>query len=197
MYSRAIFPDRHRAFGVQLLPLTLGHALLLDRLSNPFGRQSLGGEEGSKFPTYADAMEAAFVASRPWRSGERQVQSRWYVAWMRWKWLSRRWHNVADVDALIAWHRANWTGPRMEPVRRGDGAAVVPGAEFSQILVYFACRHLHCNPQSALDLRVGQLQWDYACHLEQSGAVQIIDQEMTLLERLAQQDAAEKEAPHA
>ena len=193
MYSTAVFPDRYRACGVRLLPLTLGHALLLDRLDNPFGSHSLLDPK-AKLPTFGDLLLAVFIVSRPWRRAERQVDTPWVRWWTAWKLTTCRWSVARDSDSVMAWHKANWRCPRMRSIRTEDGTGPERGAELLNVLTVFACKHLNCTPQTALDLRVAQLQYDFACHAEESGVVQIVDAEDDLLMRLAIQDEQEREA---
>ena len=195
MYSQAIFPDRYRACGVRLRPLTLGHALLLDRLGNPFGSHRLLDPDSPK-PTFADLLLAAFVVSRPWRTAEWQVDSAWVRWWVAIKYVTRKWTVERDADGILAWYRAMWACPRMQVIRDDDSQTPERGAELLNVLSLFACRHLNCTPYTALDLRIAQLQHDFACHAEESGAVQIVEAQEDLLIELAKRDAAESEATH-
>lgn len=179
-YAEALFPDARSACGVQLHPLTLGHALLLRRLDNPFVRGESSYGLDVKL-TFNDVLEAAFVASRRWDVAARDV-NRWRVVWwMRMKWLTRRRWIAEDTAALLRWSREQWSVP--EVVATNDGGAV-RGAELLHLLVVFCCQHLGCSHAEALNIPIRVALWDYFAHNENEGSMRMVGAVDEQLEQL-------------
>jgi hypothetical protein len=74
-YAAALLPDERRVLGRVMLPMTLGHALLLARLNSPFVVVQ------PTIPLLGDLRLAMFVCSRPYARAARQVNGRY--AWLR------------------------------------------------------------------------------------------------------------------
>lgn len=186
MYSESLYPDRHRACGVDLLPMTLGHALLLQRLGSPFAaaRQGLGGEGRSPI-SGADMLLACLVCSRSAARAAWIVNSRWGAAWIRWKWIVRRFRIGADMLAFLKWYGVQWHLPDFVTSRTSEGGAP-RGAEFLHQLVVFCCSHLGCSHAEALEVPVAVAQYDYLCHLEAEGQIRIVESRDAELEAAAQ-----------
>lgn len=189
MYCHALFPDTVRAFGVRLQPLTLGHALLLQRLGNPFA----GPRPDPGSVSYMDAMVAAYVCSLPIGKAARRVNSRLCRWWLQWTWLVRRRCIEKDVTAFIGWFEDQWRSPDFTPVR-GESAATPRGAEWLHQLVVFVMRSASADHDAALRVPVAVAQYDFLCHEEREGTVRLVEKTDAELERLAMQSAAEARA---
>jgi hypothetical protein len=152
-FARTIMPGTWYALGVRLFPLTLGHAIILQRLGSPFGCGGRGAGRG-------DVSLAIFVCSRPWRTAERQV-GRWWVRW--WLRLLPGWGNywrVGLLEFLAYWRWFN-REPATEvwrPPARGDIDDAPP---ILQSLKMFAMTHLSKSRDDAFDTPLNELLWDY------------------------------------
>lgn len=188
MYSEALYPDRHRCCGVDLLPMTLGHALLLQRLGSPFAAARPAPAFGTfhkQGPSGADMLLACLVCSRPAARAAWIVNSRWGALWLKWKWTVRRFRMGDDMAALLRWYAVQWHLPDFVPTRTSEGGAP-RGAEFLHQLVVFCCSHLGCSHAEALEVPVAVAQYDYICHIEGEGQIRIVESRDAELEAAAQ-----------
>lgn len=185
MYADTIFPDRYEACGVRLLPLTLGHAMLLDRLGSPLAKPTPVSEADNSLFTFSDALVCAFVCSRPWRVAQRQVDCWRSAMWLRWKFVLRRRHAEEDRFNLLKWHEAMWKIPSVTYESHGSSGKSC-GAEWLHHLRVFACQTLNCSPSFAMDQLVATLQYDWICSLEVKGHLRIDEQENDLIIKLAE-----------
>lgn len=199
MYSEALYPDRHRACGVDLLPMTLGHALLLQRLGSPFAEARPNpafGQFHKQGPSGADMLLACLVCSRPAARAAGAVNSRWGAAWIKWKWITRRFRMGEDMLSFLRWYGVQWELPDFVTVRTSEGGPP-RGAEFLHQLVVFCCSHLGCSHAEALEVPVAVAQYDYICHLEGDGQIRIVESRDAELEAAAKAALAAAPASHA
>lgn len=94
--------SRWRAFGIQLHPFTVGHAILLDAIGSPFG----GGPSAFTIqnPNPADALLAMWICSREWQQAANNLGSgstrRTIMVWrVAAALLPRRWQAGLSVFA--------------------------------------------------------------------------------------------------
>lgn len=195
-YAWSVYHDRHRACGVDLLPMTLGHALLLQRLGSPFAsaRPGFGGDPAKI--SGADMLLACLVCSRSAARAARIVNSHRGSAWLKWKWLSRRFRMEADMQAFLRWYRAQWALPDFVATRQTSQGAP-RGAEYLHQLVVFCCSHLGYSHAAAFEVPVVLAQYDYLCHLEGDGQIRIVESRDAELEAAAQAALAAAPASHA
>lgn len=194
MYADALFQDRHRACGVDLLPMTLGHALLLQRLGSPFAGQRPALGEKRPDISFSDILLVAFVCSRNWRSAARAVNRRRSAWWLRWKWVTRRWHISRDTMAFFAWHSVQWRSPSFS-ANVSDASGLERGAEWVHILTVFCCRNMGCSHSEALDVPLPVATLDYLVFQEEQGAIRINEARDNDLESLALAAAEEAKQP--
>ena len=83
LYRRLVIPDRFRVMGYDLVPFTVGHALLFDRL----GVEKIEG--------WADLMVACKLCSVSARKAERWACSP-FRRWLTWTWI--RWTKLHAVS---------------------------------------------------------------------------------------------------
>ena len=81
MYAKGYFPDAFRIGGMQLVPMTLGHVLLLERLESPFAPWRPTTEE---LGTGALVLFVG-VTTRTWRDAAEVLQK---ASWV-WEWKAR------------------------------------------------------------------------------------------------------------
>jgi hypothetical protein len=79
-FLRAVVPPLVRLGGRRLLPLTLGHAVLLRAIGSPFSPYPTG-VSGSEFkvqgPTVGDVALARFILTRPWAEARDTMDGWW------------------------------------------------------------------------------------------------------------------------
>ena len=193
-YSATIFPDRHQAFGSRLVPMTLGHAILLDRLRNPFAHPVPGGDPR---PVHIDeALLCAMVCSRPWRKAERMIDTRRASLWLRWKFSSHSRFAILHILALRRYHAETWSEPECRILHAYTGPK--RGAEFLALLAVSARTQLGIN--DPMDQPISRLQLELLVSAEQNGSLIIGQKPLPTLTQIAQAAMREKQStqpPHA
>lgn len=188
-YAAAIFPDRHRVCGVRMLPLTLGHALLLQRIPSPY---ALGNDP--RKAGLGDTVLAAYVCSRPWRRAALGVNAVWIKGWIRWRsW--RRWHReVNDHIALLGYLSAAWSIPTVFGRQRGG---VERGSDAIQIQVSVQRKLWGKSLEAALDTPVAEALLDQMERLEEDGVLRIWgNRDGALLAKLNEIEARQATTPN-
>lgn len=166
-YAAAVFPDQWRCAGVALRTLTLGHALLLQRLGNPFAARPLPGGTGR----LGDVSQALMVCSRAWSEARDMIDTRAERWWLAWRAITIRHHGIEKADAELsaylthAWPEVNWWTPT-------DGRTRALGAELLHILVNVE-RRMGLSLEDALGVPVAVAYWDAAADAERSGAISL------------------------
>jgi len=187
-YAFAIWPRRHKVAGRWLKPLTLGHALLLQRLGSPFmpPDRPLTQVTGRKSDMFgpADVALLKYVCTRSW---ERALigMDRWTIKpWLWWETLRRSKRIIEDAQQAIDWWQAEWHGAPTVFVdsksagRRGAGTLAI--LMYTQRVIF---GKTFCEAAST---PVREALWDHYCYLEAEGAVRIADATDDEADRLAQ-----------
>lgn len=170
--------------------MTLGHALILDRLGNAFAQPELPAAVH-----FDDVVACAMVCSRPWRAAARLVGSPWAAIWLRWHFFRRARRAFMDVVAMRRWHSITWSAPRAETIVKETGPK--RGAEYLGMLAVSARTVLHTAAADVLDLEITRLQWDLLIAAEQSGIVVIQGKDTPSVVSLAKQALEEQRAEMA
>lgn len=166
-YSAAVFPDRWRCAGIPLATHTLGHALLLQRLGNPFAARPLPAGAGR----LGDIAQAVLICSRPWSKARELIDTRAERWWLAWRSITIRRHGIekssAELSAYLtqAWPVINWWNPT-------ESRSRALGAELLHILINVQ-RRLGATMEGALSVPVAIAYWDAAAEAERSGAISI------------------------
>lgn len=167
-YAQALFPDRWRCAGITLAPHTLGHALLLQRLSNPLaGRPT----EAALGVGRGDLLQALMVCTRSWRQARAMIDSRAEAVWMAWRTLrlADRGIEAARVDFRAylegAWPVIDWWSPTQSNARS-------LGIDVLQALVARQ-RETGISLEAALDTPLAIAHWDGAAAAEREGTISI------------------------
>lgn len=185
MYANALFPDRRWSCGVELLPMSLGHALLLQRIGNPFAEQRPDFADGAI--VYADILVSVGVCSRPWRRAHRWVNSRSGAFWVKWKWVTRKFRVREDVGSFMDWHADQWIAPDFVATKGGGQS---PGTELLHSLVKFCCATLGCSHNEAMDVTLPVALYDFIAEQAESGTVRITESTDEMLVRMAEKHRA-------
>lgn len=162
-YAAKIFPSPRRVLGIPLVPLTIGHALLLYRIQSPF---FLGGDV---LP--GQLVRAIYCLSRPCAAAADGLQSR-RVAWLLrlWgrqvKWLTRQPDRdlaVTEIDKHIE------EAFRPAPLWEEDTPGSACSAPYLAVLKVSLMTTFNLDPERALNYPINQAIWDLACDAERKG----------------------------
>lgn len=163
-YLAALWPDTYRCLGRRLLPLRIGHILLLRRIGSPFG------QPGGRIPDAVDTAIAVEICSRPVAEGERLVRSGsirlGIVSW----WLSWRAHRsrLEAVTQLTAYLQAGMTGPRFW---NRESGAMAPSTPFWIAVLVTLRRDLGMTAEAAIEAVAASALWECAAIWESTGAI--------------------------
>lgn len=167
-FATAVFPDRYRCAGIALQPHTLGHALLLQRIGNPFA----GRPHGDPVPArLGDLVQALLVCSRPHIRALRMIDTWRERAWLAWaSWRVARWGLGRATDELTAYLHAAW--PTINWWRPAEGRFRSSGADLLHVLVDQQIR-AGMPMQEALRVTLPVACWAAAIEAERNGAITI------------------------
>lgn len=164
-------PNPVRVLGVDLLPLTIGHALLLQRINSKFA--PFLQLEPDEVIGVGDIFEALYVMSRPAEVAAAGLRSRGYRVLVHW-WALRYWIAITfhpwkalaapTAAAAIARHvRTSCTGPSVFP-KRSDSAGLQ--APYLAILEVILRRRMHIDDPKSVPVRVAQWLMSVDCEME-------------------------------
>lgn len=177
-YATVAFPDARRVLGVRLLPLSVGHALLLDRIQSPFAPYRAYAL--TELPGFGDVVEALWILSRPASiAAEQRVSLRGKATIAAWTIRARlsarfqpwRWFTVADAaERLLRIARDARTGPTLWVK---EGSDKPQGAPFLASLKVTLMRFFRCTEREALDYPLRRALWDTSVWWEMHGSGEI------------------------
>lgn len=187
-YSAALFPDTHRVCGLRMMPHTLGHALLLRRVCNPY---AIGGEAGTA--GLGHTVAAAFICSRPWEKAAVGLDAWWIRAWIRIR-SSLRWNQeIPDKLGMLAYLSAAWQTPKA--FRRDRGGAQ-RGSDQIQILLTWQRRNWGKSMDAAMGTPVAVALMEHMERLEEEGVIRLWgDRDSALHAKLDEMEARRKASP--
>ena len=165
-YLQALYPDRCRVLGRRMKTLCLGHALLLQRLGNPFF-----GEEVLR-PGCGDLALAMAVCGRSYPAALRLVRSRWL-----------KWRLPVVLPELLllgsiqfyGYLNTNNSSPKIWERNGQPGARRVrtPFLQQVKLTLMFA---LGKTEKQALCTPIAVAKWDHCAYWELHGAMELIDE---------------------
>ncbi len=163
-YAEAMFPRGGEVGGFALLPLTLGHALLLERLGCPLMPNGARREAGA-----GDIALLIWICQRPWDVAFRSAGRRW-ARWRR-AWIAGR---IAPRLAIARLEAQIYIGEQM----RGPKVSVVTDAREMEAPALGALKvalmaELHVTEADALDRPLQATGWDLAIQAERHGLVEL------------------------
>lgn len=154
--------------GLTLVPLTLGHLLLLERMRSPYA-------SGDPHPTSGQTALALWICSRDWQTAASRINAfwtRWVLSWMGAAVnISPEWY--ADrLREYFAFHRQS---PDRRELRERSADELPPmGAPLVAALKVGVMAELGISEADALDRPLLACLWDLAVCRERAGAIQII-----------------------
>lgn len=169
-HLRAILPDVTHVLGRRLRPFSLGHQLILRRLSSPF-------LEGGKRIRYDHVLEAAYVCSLTYEDGYAWLNNpdtgkplrRWShrLTWFGFKSVN---YNRA-IETLAGHIRAAHTAPSIVPKAESETVCRSPEAS---ILISHALS-IGLSLSDAFNLPLGLIVWLYITAGELRGTLALAD----------------------
>lgn len=169
LYRRLTIPTRFRVFGFRLVPFTVGHARLIDRL------------EVSEIRDGATALWVAKVCSMPAADAEKWVNSRWLELSLWWLTQTRKrlLKSQVEVEKAIKVLGEYLDESTKVPTYTAKGEGVDGeklGCPFSQHLRATLLSRLNYSP-SELDATPFLVAlWDYIAFMELDGHITINDE---------------------
>ena len=164
LYRRLTFQPRAVVFGWRLVPYTVGHAILFDRL----GVESI--------TTAGEVALAAWICSRPSDVVERRLNSRRADWWLRWiVWTRSAWMRDAEavrkgVEVLSVYLDEQTRAP--VTVAKGE-ATQDSGVPFCQRLRSVLLSRLNYSPENVNQTPYLRALWDYIAWAEVEGALTV------------------------
>ena len=151
--------------GVRLVPYTVGHAIVLQRLHSPF---VLGGEI---LP--ADLVEAVTVCSQSPLESIRSIKSAWNSL-LLWFWGKRiqRMNLLAESDKFQLWLKYQSTAP--EVLMESGSSSKRPAMPWPE-RVLVGCLNIGIAPDDAIQMPLGDAERLILAHAEMMGQVQLWD----------------------
>lgn len=183
----AIFPKSTTVASVRMQPMSVGHALLLQRVGSPFAVGHGRIEEAGS----GDVAMLVWVCSQSWRAAWRRRESLLGRAWR--SWFAGRIRPAIEFYRGIAagYVLRCWKGP----APRGPEGSTPLGAPALGILVAAMMADLGCTRSQALDTYIGEALWLVAIQAERSGVVMFDSEEgVSLMEIAKAQASLEAEA---
>lgn len=156
---------------MRLQPLSLGHALLLQRLGSPFAGPRVADHERAG---RGDLALMLLTCGRPWQQAGRLVNQR-RGEWLLW-WIGLRLRSMGAIvrttDALSAYVVHAWTGPRVW--LKVGGTAQEPAEALTTVCG--AMKGLMgLSHDEALSTPLRQALWDVCLYLQGQGVLEIVD----------------------
>jgi len=168
LYRRLTIPARATVLGWRLVPFTVGHAVLFDRL---------GVDE---IQEWQDIVVAAKLCSMPADKAERWASSPWRrrMTWALVRWtklhLVIRPQEVAKAIKVFGQYLEEWTkAPRHESCHKADSKPC--GSPPAQALRVVLMSRLGYSSAEVDRLPYARAVWDYLSYMESEGHVRIAE----------------------
>jgi len=181
-YAATIWPDHSRLGRRRLQPLSLGHALLLQRLGldtlRPLAQDPGAGTLGLYLA----------VLSRPWRRAAALVDSwraRWVLAWLALRFVAPATRLVAGI-LLGRYLTAAWRGPKVWT----KNATAPTQDDPLRVLTCTLTQRLGYTPDAALDLSLERALWEACTYLAAEGHLEFYTSDDARLAALARAEAS-------
>ena len=157
LYNRGILPIDHVVCGIRLLPLTFGHAKLLDALDIriPESREEL--------------ILAAFICSSPSSRFMQRKRLRFSLAFWRWR-LGRKWDYARSLEVWADYLSHHYAVPAAM-WEKSDRAIGTPALDQLRVAL---CRYAGYDPMRFDDVEIARANCDYYTLCEMEGTVKVI-----------------------
>ena len=158
-------PPAPSVLGVRLVPYTVGHAILLQRLGSPY---VLGGEI-----TSSDLVEAVVVCSQSPLESIRSIKSVWkdLVLWLWGKRIAKL-NLLAESEKFQLWLKDQSTAP--EVLMESGSKSKRPAMPWPE-RVLVGCLNIGIGSDDAIKMPIGDAERLILAHAEMMGQVQLWD----------------------
>lgn len=166
-YLAAVLPAPVRVLGVRLQPFCLGHALLLQRLGNPF---YVGGQ-----PSFGDLLLGVSLCALPPLQAAALVDTRRFAWAMRLRvwWWSLRYPGTIQAEPMVRFYRYLGEALKMpEYWIEKDSEGLPPGTPWLQRVLLVLSQYR--TRDEALTTPMGEALWLYCAHWEQQGSIRVL-----------------------
>lgn len=170
-FQHAAMPDAYRVSRYCLHPLRVGHALLMQRLENPYGQRPGPGDAMGE-PQLGHLALAVWICTRDPDEGLASLQrnrSPRGLAWIAWR-IKQYGIDRAHVE-LLAYLRAHW--PEMSWWKQKNVPTRTLGADFMHRLV-LTQRRMGLTLDGAMQTPLAVAIWDLAAVAEENGALSLV-----------------------
>lgn len=172
-YAATLFQDGFRACGARLVPLTLGHALLMSRISSPYSFEKASGVTVNR----SDVVTAAYVCSRHWSKAALGIQTGRCKWFLRLRAFASSGRQLRDLVTLREYFAAAWPNVGYWVKSKGGES----GVGLLQSLVNSQRKDFNLSLQQALDVPMGVAVLDRYAMAESCGAIKLFTETDTLL----------------
>jgi hypothetical protein len=176
---------RHRAFGLSLRPLTVGHLFLLIELENAY-------PESPKEAGESDLFTAVLVCSQPHARARKMLESSWAPLWM-WIWgkACKRLDWREEAKAFGEYLREQLARPEPDRFSTGEEARVPLAWRLQAMLMAEFCP----NRKESLDAPVSWALTLWATESDRRGVSRVAsDRQRVFREWVREQEAERLEA---
>jgi hypothetical protein len=177
-YAGVIHPDRVTVFGRELVPVTIGHALLLTRIGSPF---LVGGKIAA-----GQLVTAIYVLSRPAEVAARGLDAK-RVQWVFKLWAFQLRHLCGALARLMAIHaieehlERGWQGPDMWEGKEGSKQCNAPTLLVMKTRLMSA---FGVSREQALSYPLREAIWDLAAWAEDKGVDWVSQEDSDMIEEV-------------
>ena len=164
LYRRLTLPTRFRVLGYTLVPFTIGHARILDRIQ--LGEVADG----------ASALLCAKLCSMPHEQAERWLVSRWIdlrIQWMTWRRCSLLASQTEIEKAVRVLGEYLDEATRIPQWSSKGASGSELGTPFAQHLRATLLSQLNYDPRTVDSTPYLQAMWDYVSFMESEGRVAV------------------------
>lgn len=170
-FAECVIPPVVRLAGKRLHMVTLGHALLLERIGSPFAVTS----PPDRLPEAGDNALAWWILTRPWDEAANGIGGRLSRFWTWCFTLARARVAAEDSVSILRWVKWSTTSPGFEPIRDADEEGEPLGAHPVLIRAQAAASKWGVPYPAVLNLPWNVCCWLYLTRWEEAGAVRIVD----------------------
>lgn len=178
-YVEAQLPKVTRIAGCRLLPLSVGHAMVLQRIRSPFvTSRAFADSVPDRVPGTGDLSYLLWICSRPyleaWR-GLHRLSARLGRQLIAYR-LRRG--TASEVERCHEWLREQFTWPRID--NRRDVPAL--GAPALAAIKVTLMGELGMSEHQALSYPLALAFWDTAVEAERQGGISIIEETLVAIQ---------------
>jgi hypothetical protein len=175
-FLAAVMPEPVTLLHQPLLPYSLGHQIILERMRSPF----LFPRE-KEIPDADDLFLGVYICRHRYEEAQAalaQSQAEFREIIRKWvKFCGKELTELAVLECMLTFQQyvnAGGAQPRFRPIQRaGYGPARTPGAPTNCVLLAYLLEHGFSRSE-ALNCPLGMAKWLFCAHLEAKGRIAIV-----------------------